>query len=68
MKFQLLRSDSELTLYIAFTIYPSNVPVLLFDISSVLYEQPYNIGVTISCSPTEWSVLQNIEKKSNEKV
>ena len=38
------------------------------DISSVLYEQPNNINVTISCSLTEWSVLQNIEKKNNEKV
>ena len=38
------------------------------DISSVLYEQPYNISLTISCSLKEWSVLKNIEKKGNEKV
>ena len=43
-------------------------PSSFVDISSVLYEQPYNISVTISYSLTEWSVLQNIEKKNNEKV
>ena len=45
-------------------MYPSS----FVDISSVLYEQPYNISVTISCSLKEWSVLQNIKRKNNEKV
>ena len=67
MKFKVLLSDSDFTLYnIQFILltYPS----FFVDISSVLYEQPDNISVTISCSPIEWSVLQNIEKKNNEKV
>ena len=38
------------------------------DISSVLYEQPYNISVAISCSLRERSVLRKLEKKNNEKV
>ena len=32
-------------------------PSFFVDISSVLYEQPYNISVTIFCSLREWSVL-----------
>ena len=38
------------------------------DISSLLYEQPHNIGATISCSFCEQRDLQNVEKKNNEKV
>ena len=43
--------------------YPSS----FVDISSVLYEQPYNISVTISCSLNERSVLQNIKRKTMKK-
>ena len=43
--------------------YPSFV-----DINSVLYEQLYNISVTISCSLRERSALTKLEKKNNEKV
>ena len=38
-----------------------------FDISSVLYEQPSNMIVTIPHSHNEWSVLLNIEKKNQWK-
>ena len=38
------------------------------DINSVLYEQLYNISVTISCSLRERSALTKLEKKNNEKV
>ena len=43
-------------------------PSCFVDISSVLNEQPYNTSLTIFCSCKKWSVLQNIEKKNNEKV
>ena len=39
-----------------------------FDISSLLYEQPSNIIVSIPHSHNEWSVLLNIEKKNSGKV
>ena len=35
----------------------------LVDISSVLYEQPDNISVTISYSFRKWSVPENLGKK-----
>ena len=38
-----------------------------FDISSLLYEQPSNIIVSIPHSHNEWSVLLNIEKKNSGK-
>ena len=37
------------------------------DISSVLYEQPYNISVTIFHSCSEWSVLQNKKEEKTMK-
>ena len=43
-------------------------PYFFADISSVLYEQPSNMIVTIPHSHNEWSVLLNIEKKNNRKV
>ena len=42
-------------------------PYFFVDISSVLYEQPHNISVTIPYSHNEWSALLNIEKKNNKK-
>ena len=39
-----------------------------FDISSLLYEQPSNIIVSIPHSHNEWSVLLNIEEKNSGKV
>ena len=38
-------------------------PSFLVDISSVLYEQPYNISVTITYSCSEWIVFKILEKK-----
>ena len=38
-------------------------PFFSVDISSVLYEQPHNISVTIPYSHNEWSALLNIERK-----
>ena len=44
--------------------YPSFV-----EISSVLYEQPGNISVTITYSFSKWSVPENLGKnKHNKKV
>ena len=37
------------------------------DISSVLYEQPHNISVTIPYSHNEWSAPLNIERKIKKK-
>ena len=37
------------------------------DISSVLYEQPRNISVTIFYSHKEWSAPLNIERKNKKK-
>ena len=41
---------------------------MFVDSSSILCEQPNNSSVTKPCSFKEWNVLQNIEKKNNEKV
>ena len=41
---------------------------MFVDSSSILCEQPINSSVTKPCSLKEWNVLQNIEKKDNEKV
>ena len=56
-------SRDTLTKHIRFMLptYPSFV-----DISSVLYEQPGNISVTISYSFSKWSVLQNLGKKKTQ--
>ena len=43
-------------------------PYFFVDISSLLYEQPSNIIVSIPHSHNEWSVLLNIEKKNSGKV
>ena len=43
-------------------------PYFFVDISSVLYEKPSNMIVTIPHSHNEWSVLLNIEKKNSGKV
>ena len=43
-------------------------PYFFVDISSLLYEEPSNIIVTIPHSHNEWSVLLNIENKNNGKV
>ena len=43
-------------------------PYFFVDISSLLYEQPCNITITIPRSHNEWSVLLNIEKKNSGKV
>ena len=42
-------------------------PFFSVDISSVLYEQPHNISVTIPYSHNEWSALLNIERKIKKK-
>ena len=42
-------------------------PYFFVDISSLLYEQPSNIIVSIPHSHNEWSVLLNIEKKNSGK-
>ena len=41
-------------------------PFFSVDISSVLYEQPHNISVTIPYSHNEWSALLNIERKKKQ--
>ena len=43
-------------------------PYFFVDISSLLYEQPSNLIVTIPHSHNEWSVLLNIENKNDGKV
>ena len=43
-------------------------PYFFVDISSLLYEQPSSMIVTIPHSHNEWSVLLNIEKKNSGKV
>ena len=42
-------------------------PSFLVDISSVLYEQPYNISVTITYSCCEWIVFKILENKKKQK-
>ena len=42
-------------------------PYSFVDVSSVLYEQPHNISVTISCSLSEWSVLKKCWKEKQWK-
>ena len=42
-------------------------PYFSVDISSVLYEQPRNISVTIFYSHKEWSAPLNIERKNKKK-
>ena len=61
IKWNLYFYSQTLTLFFkTYTIYPSNVPVLFRWHQLRFYEQPYNISVTISCSPREWISLQNI--------
>ena len=40
-------------------------PFYYADNGSVVYEQPGNIGVTISCCFSEWSVPAKLGKKKN---
>ena len=47
---------------------PLTYHFFFFDISSLLYEQPSNIIVSIPHSHNEWSVLLNIEKKNSGEV
>ena len=39
-------------------------PTSFVDISSLLYEQPHNINVTLSCSFNEWSEQTKLERKN----
>ena len=41
-------------------------PFFYVDISSVLYEQPGNICVTISYSFSKWNVPENLGKKKTQ--